>query len=100
MQYNIQLVQEPNQILSFGIAEGIIRLQLRTTDSGLYADLFLNDKPVFLGKKCCNLMPLVLKQNIITGNLFFKDTIENEDPNYTEFNTRFQLIYDTEYTII
>lgn len=90
----------PNQSISFDIDEGYIDLDLRTTETGLYCNIALNGEQIFYGRRCCNKSPLFLSPNVIKGNLYFKDLYGNNDPNYEEFNSRYILIYDKNYTIL
>lgn len=95
----INLNQIANQSLSFDIGDYSFDMNLRTTDVGLFCDLSINDDDIFKGKRCVNLMPLILSKTLLTGNLYFEDRYGNDNPEYNEFNTRFQLIYDDEYII-
>ena len=95
--YQITLKQVPNQYVSFNIGADGYDIQLRTVKGQLYADLYLNGNPLFYGRRCCNLMPLIQNQKV--GNFYFKDLIGNEDPQYEKFNNRFILVYDSNYII-
>lgn len=89
----------PNQTISFDVDEKLITLNLRTTEKGLFCDLFIDGKAIFYGKRCVNLMPLLLNNNAMNGNLYFKDLYGNSDPNYEFFNERYILVYDEQYFI-
>lgn len=101
-QYVISLTNEPNQKLSCNLqnADGDwlnTTVKLRTLPDGhLIADITVNDEVVCLSKICNNLMPL-LPNNTLGGNIYFEDIYGNDNPEYAEFNTRYRLIYDTEY---
>lgn len=95
--YSIPLTINPNQTLNTQIGTNYLTINLRTTKQGLFMDLYLNDKLLFAGRRCCNLMPLIYQKGLIAGNLYFKDLYGNSNPNYEEFNERFILIYDPNY---
>lgn len=96
-QYLVNLNNEPNQSFSFDAGEQVVDMSLRTTTEGfLYCDIAVDGVGLFAGRTCCNQMPLLLN-DILVGNLYFEDLYGNEDPRYEEFNSRFVLVYDTEY---
>ena len=100
MKSLIDLLHEPNQEFTVNIFDANNRpfsldIKLRTINNQTYMDLFINGSVEFLGKRCCNNIPLVAN-NKLNGNLYFKDLFGNDNPKYTEFNDRFALLYDTE----
>lgn len=103
-QVSINIIQEPNQSLSVNLTDDagnvhIADINLRTMEDGsLIMDLLIDDEPQFYGRRCVNRMPLMLNQ-VISGNFYFYDLFGNSDPVYTEFNDRYLLIYDTEYSL-
>lgn len=36
---------------------------------------------------------------VISGNFYFYDLYGNSDPQYQEFNSRYRLIYDTDFNL-
>ncbi len=103
-QYVINLLNEPNQKLSFDLEadDGTafnIDMALRTTPNNLtVANIDINGQAVRQGVVCCNNMPLIAG-NELKGNLLFVDQFGDEDPLFDQFNERFLLIYDTEYRL-
>lgn len=104
MIYRVQLNKIPNQKGSFNIVNedgNVYRIDYKLkllTNGKLSIDLSANNIVLAQSKIVCDRMPLLLG-NTIGGNIYFKDLFGNEDPNYEEFNDRFVLIYDTEYTL-
>lgn len=95
-QYQIDLLQEPNQNIIVDIDDDSFDLSFRTIKGDLYISVIKNDKPMFYSKRCCNKMPLLNQRQ---GNMYFFDNSGNENPNWQEFNDRFLLIYDDEYSL-
>ena len=90
----------PNQKASFNIKIGqdfyILDIEVRTlSDGDIIVCIYLQDVPLCLSRRAINKMPLVLSKKI-KGNFYFEDTDKNENPNYKELGTRFNLIYDDE----
>ena len=104
MQVAINLINEPNSSFSANITDKdgnihSVDVVLRTMQDGsLICDMTIDDIPQFYGRRCVNKMPLLLS-NFISGNFFFFDLYGNEDPEYSGFNDRWQLIYDTEFNL-
>lgn len=104
MKYKINLNQIPNQEGSFNITEpnGTVHrcdfsLRLLTDDS-MCITLTIDDDTICQSKKCINKMPLVLN-NKIKGNIYFLDIYGNTNPDFSKFNERYYLIYDTDYIL-
>lgn len=103
-QVSINLVQQPNQKLSVNLTDDngqiyAADISLRTlADNSLIMDLIIDGKIQFYGRRCINRMPLLLSP-VMPGNLYFYDLFGISDPQYAEFNDRYQLIYDTEYKL-
>lgn len=104
MKYIVTLVDAPNQSGSCNVTDDNgnvygIDYNIRTLpDNNIIMDITVNDIVQRKGVICTNKMPLV-PTNILNGNLYFQDIYGDENPVYTEFNTRFQLIYDTEFRL-
>ena len=104
MKTAINLMQLPNQQISALISDinsvqHMVDIKLRTMrDNSLIADLQIDQKPIFYGRRCINKMPLMLGGSI-SGNFYFLDQYENTDPVYTGLGDQYLLIYDDEYTL-
>lgn len=104
MKYIINLINIPNQSGSCNLTDDnglvyAVDYSIRTLpDGNILMDISVNDEVQRQGVICANMMPLV-PTNILNGNLYFRDIYGNENPNYNEYNTRFQLIYDTEFRL-
>lgn len=71
-----------------------IKLHQRST--GIYADLYVDDKPIFQGVLCLNCVYLVRYKYLgFSGDLVFVDSKGTADPYYDEIGTRFKLYYAT-----
>lgn len=101
-KYLITLLNEPNQRFSANLTDdngnaNAVDFALRTLpDGNVLMNISVNNKLQRDGVICCNKMPLV-PTNVLNGNIYFEDLYGNENPNYQDFNKRFQLIYDTEF---
>jgi hypothetical protein len=104
MQSIIQLNRVPNQEGSFNITNEAgkifsINYSIRLLTTGSLCITLAVDDVVYTQSKIIkDRMPLLLN-NIIGGNLYFMDEYGQEDPDYNEFNERFQFIYDTEFKL-
>lgn len=104
MKTAINLVNEPNIKVSANIVDNngdnhSVDFTLRTMrDGSLIADMSIDGTPDFYGRRCVDRMPLTLNKSI-SGNFYFEDQYGNTDPNYKEYNTRYLLIYDTEFKL-
>lgn len=100
----INLINEPNSKVSANITDAAgeihtVNVALRTmADGSLIMDLTIDGEVQFYGRRCINRMPLMLSQ-VISGNFYFYDLYGNSDPEYSEFNSRYQLIYDTDFNL-
>ena len=104
MQSVIRINKIPNQEGSFNITNEAgdtfsvnYSIRLLTTGS-LCITLSIDDVVYAQSKIIRDRMPLLLN-NSIGGNLYFMDIYGTEDPDYTQFNDRFQFIYDTNYSL-
>lgn len=104
MQSVIQLNKVPNQEGTFNITNDEGRtfsinysIRLLTTGS-LCITISIDDVIYTQSKIIKDRMPLLLN-NGIGGNLYFMDIYGQEDPDYNQFNERFQFIYDTEFKL-
>lgn len=95
-QYQIDLLQEPNQEISVEIGDYSYDIAIRTIKNETYITITRDNEVLFYSKRCCNKMPLLNQRQ---GNMYFYDNSGNDDPNWQEFNDRFILVYDDEYLI-
>ncbi len=104
MKTVINLSPTPNQSVAANLttADGNIHtleITLRTMPSGyLIANLSIDQEPVFYGRRCVNLMPLMLS-GPIPGNFYFMDKYGNNDPDFRELGDRYVLVYDDNYEL-
>lgn len=93
--YTIPLVATPSQRLNVQLGDQSCRLAIRQRRTGLFVDLYEQDKPVVLGVKALNLTKLVRGAYLgFTGDLFFVDTQGADDPVYSGLAGRFLLVWD------
>lgn len=104
MKTAINLQAAPNQSVAANLttADGNIHtleISLRTMPAGyLIASLSIDQEPVFFGRRCVNLMPLMLS-GPIPGNFYFMDKYGNSDPDYRGLEDRYVLVYDDNYEL-
>lgn len=99
----INLLQQPNQKISCNLESNgtlyAVDIDLRTLmDGSLICNIYVNNEVQVLSEVCCNKMPLV-PTNILNGNIYFMDMDGNDDPEYTGFNDKYLLIFDTEFKL-
>ncbi|HEL3554094.1 TPA: hypothetical protein UMP13_001940 [Klebsiella pneumoniae] len=83
-----------NVYVTLGGQNCAIKLHQRST--GFYADLYVDDKPIFQGVLCLNCVYLVRYKYLgFSGDLVFVDSKGTADPYYDEIGTRFKLYYAT-----
>lgn len=104
MKYAISLLNEPNQSLSVNLTDDAgtvyaVDIDLRTLPSGLICANVTVDGDLQCAGRMCNLNIPLLLDDVLNGNLYFVDNFGTENPNYKEFNDRFQLVYDTEFRV-
>lgn len=72
------------------------QIRLVQRDTGLFIDVALNGLWIAQGVVCLNCNKLVRYAHLgLRGELFFADTVGDEDPVYDELGARFQLFYAT-----
>ena len=102
--YRIQLNKIPNQAGSFNITDKnnktySIDYSIRLlTNYDLSITISINGVVYSQSKIIRDRMPLLLN-NILGGNLYFKDLYGNKDPEYNQFNERYVFCFDTEYEL-
>lgn len=92
--YVIPLAPDPAQTLTVQLGQQACRLTVRQRRTGVFVDLYVNDAPIALGVKACNLVRLIRAKYLgFAGDLFFNDTQGSDDPNYQGLGTRFLLLW-------
>lgn len=89
MILEILLQQVPNQTLSVTINNNSYDLELNTRLDQLYMSIIKNNDPIVYNRICQN-------RNEIKEGFVFVDMDANDDPNFTQFNDRFKLIWTDE----
>lgn len=71
------------------------RLRFVQYETGLFADIYVNDALLVGGVACQDRNPLVRGAYLgFAGNLTFYDLQGREDPTFTGLGSRFVLVYD------
>jgi hypothetical protein len=89
------LLQTPNLTFTTTVAKQPCRINLYTgTDNLTYFDLFLNNVPIVQYVICENLKLLVQMAYLgFVGDFMFMDSQGSNDPVYTGFGSRYNLVY-------
>lgn len=89
----IPLAQSPNQTLTAVVNGVYVTINLRTQTTGLYFDLLVNNVAIIQSVLCLTGTKLVRDSYLgYAGDFMFIDLQGNDDPVYTGFNDRFQLV--------
>ena len=90
----IPLNATPSQKLNITLGGQYCTIQLRTLSTGLFLDLLVNDLPIVQCVQCVN-QSLIVREAYLgfIGDLAFKDTQGDSDPDYTGLDGRFILLY-------
>lgn len=92
----IQLLNEPVQRLRTVVDGQRAQIYLRQKPQGLFVDVNINGVDVVTSSLALDTAPIVPRDYAgMSGNLMFLDTRGNDDPHYSEFNSRFFLVYLT-----
>lgn len=102
MQY-IELQQIPSQEFHIVLAEQNCKIKVYQKDNKTFTNLYIDDVEIWTGMlthSFTNCKPFNYLK--FKGALVFIDLYGMEDPDFNEYNTRFQLIYmsDEEFTNI
>ena len=90
----IPLEATASQRLSVVLNGQACQLSVYQRSTGVYLDLYANGQPITLGARCPDRVKLVRQPYLgFSGDIAFLDTQGNQDPDYTEFGTRYFLIY-------
>lgn len=93
----IPLSPVPSQILQVVLSDQNCQLNIYYKNGNLFADVAVGDVNIVTAVICREQGLLICRRYAgFLGNLFFIDTKGNDDPNYLELGTRFQLIYISE----
>lgn len=99
----IPLQPAPSQITRIVLGGQNCQINVYQKTQGLFFDLSIEDKDIVVGTICRNWTPLISREYTgFVGNLLFLDINGSDDPYYTGFGTRFQLVYFTaeEYALV
>lgn len=89
MILEILLQQVPNQTLSVTINNDSYDLELNTRLEQLYMSIVKNNNPVVYNRICQN-------RNEIKEGFVFIDMDASDDPDFSQFNDRFKLVWTDE----
>lgn len=95
MAYTVlPLPTEPNMQVTARIDDGLLRMWLRTTESGLFVDADFRDIAIMRGRLALNRVDLnTARYQGLPEALWFIDLIGDAPPCFTGFGTRFLCIY-------
>jgi hypothetical protein len=90
----IPLAAKPSQTLSVLLAGQNCQIKVYAKTTGVYLDLYVNNQAVVTGQVCRDRVAIVRQTYLgFIGDLSFFDTQGVDDPEYTGFGGRWQLIY-------
>lgn len=90
----VPLLDTYSQSLNVTLGGQPCRIELKTRNTGLYLDLYVNDKLIVGGVVCRNLARIVIDSYLgFVGDLMFSDTQGAADPSSPGLGTRFLLFY-------
>lgn len=91
----IPLAATPLQTLAVQLGDQSCRVAIRQRRTGVFVDLYEQDRPVALGVKALDRVVLVRGPALqFDGRLFFVDTQGNEPPRYDGLGTRWLLLWE------
>lgn len=97
MRQIIPLAQVPSQKILVTLNGQNCTLILRSLDGRQYLSLSVDSNPVFYNTLIVDRIPLKKYDYLpFVGDLACVDTQGTSDPDYLEWNTRFQLVYDSD----
>lgn len=97
MRQIIQLAQVPSQKILVTLNGQNCTLILRSLDGRQYLSLSVDSNPVFYNTLIVDRIPLKKYDYLpFVGDLACVDTQGTSDPDYREWNTRYQLVYDSD----
>ncbi|KAK0360157.1 hypothetical protein LTR94_028399, partial [Friedmanniomyces endolithicus] len=84
----------PSQVLSIQLATNPVKIQVYQKRTGLFVDIYVNDKPIITGVLCRDRVWIVREAyRGFPGDLTFIDTQGTSDPDYTGLGSRFLLVW-------
>ena len=90
----VPLTNEPSQQFQIVLNEQACTLAIYQKDENVFADLWVDEEPIFLGVVCINKVGLKAANYMnFKGQLWFEDTKGSLNPNYKDFGERFVLYY-------
>lgn len=91
----VPLSAVPSQTLAITLAGQACRIAVRSNGGNLYFDLTVGTESILKSKICRNLQRLLLgaKYRNFIGDFIFVDTQGDEQPAYSELNSRWLLYY-------
>lgn len=90
----IPLQQVPSQTLAVSLGGQSCQIDIYQKLSGLYCNLYVSNQLIIGGVICENRNRIVRSTYLgFIGDLAFSDDHGSEDPQYTQFGTRFQFMY-------
>jgi hypothetical protein len=91
----IPLSTTPLQTLAVQLGEQSCRIAVRQRRTGVFVDLYEQDRPVALGVKALDRTDMVRSPAVsFDGRLFFVDTQGTEPPSYDGLGTRWLLLWE------
>lgn len=92
----IPLSATPLQTLAVQLGEQSCRITVRQRRTGVFVDLYEQDRPVALGVKALDRTDMVRSPAVerLDGRLFFVDTQGTEPPSYDGLGTRWLLLWE------
>lgn len=93
----VPLQAKPAQSISVVLGGQSCKIVLRHKSTGLFFDLYIDDRPVVLCRICLDRTRLIRQKYFgFSGDLFFVDTQGTNDPEYNSIGTRYLLMYVTD----
>lgn len=90
----ITLQQTPSQQLDLSLNEQACTLKVGQRSGNVYVDLYVNNSPIVTGALARDRVGLTRHDYLpFKGELLFVDTHGTDDPQYTGFGDRWQLLY-------
>lgn len=97
MRQIIPLAQVPSQKILVTLNGQNCTLILRSLDGKQYLSLSVDSNPVFYNTLIVDRIPLKKYDYLpFVGDIASVDTQGTSDPDYREWNTRYQLVYDSD----
>ena len=97
MRQIIPLAQVPSQKILVTLNGQNCTLILRSLDGKQYLSLSVDSNPVFYNTLIVDRIPLKKYRYLpFVGDIASVDTQGQEDPDYKQWNSRFQLVYDSD----